>query len=87
MVSAQLGGGDGAVTAMVGSVFGYGLAAFLIAFANGLLLSLLTELRFNISWFSSAGVGLLPVGAPIAVSVSCPRHVRVTDRRPRGPPL
>ncbi len=80
-------GGEGALTALVGSVFGYGLVAFLIAFANGLLLTLLSELRFDLSHLWAACGLLQPVGSPVAVSVSCPCSVRVSGHRPRGPPL
>ncbi len=78
--------GDGAFSRTVGDLFGYGVMAFVIVFVNGLLLSVLSDLRFGIVWHS----GLIGSQSPsrVHITLTSPYYLfgHIRSAQPRAPP-
>ena len=79
--------GDGTVFRVVGGLFGYGLVAFVIAFVNGLLLSVLSDLRFGIVWHCEL-IGSQQRPSRVHLTLTSPYYLfgHIRSARPRAPP-
>lgn len=78
--------GDGAFSKAVGDLFGYGVMAFLIVFVNGLLLSVLSDLRFGIVWHCGLIGSQRPSRVHLILTSPYYLFANIRSAQPRAPP-
>jgi len=85
LLSASLGS-DGLMQ-IIGGVLGYAFVAFLIAFVNAQLLSLVENLCISfVNFFHTLTITIRSIGWIIQPGRTCYTYVSLTDSPPRAPP-
>jgi hypothetical protein len=73
---------------LIGGVLGYVFVAFLIAFVNAQLLSLVENLRFSfVNLFYALSITIRSIGWILQPGGTCHTFVFLTDSPPRAPPV